>query len=134
MEVTMSSVLIVDDQPHMLELISEELRGMGCEVKSVEDVESVRRCFENSSPDLVLLDLYLKGFDGWEVLHDIKTWRPRVPVLIVTAYDSFRNDPRAAQADGYVVKSFTHLERLKQAIADLLAPNYRARSTFHASN
>jgi two-component system response regulator (stage 0 sporulation protein F) len=134
MEVTMSSVLIIDDQPHMLELISEELRDMGCEVESVGDVQAVKRCFENSSPDLVLLDLYLKGFDGWEVLHDIKTWRPRVPVLIVTAYDSYRNDPRASEADGYVVKSFTHLEKLKQAIADLLARNNLGRGPSHASN
>jgi two-component system response regulator (stage 0 sporulation protein F) len=129
-----TSFLIIDDQPHMRELVSEELRDMGCEVQSVGDAQAVRRCFENSSPDLVLLDLYLKGFDGWEVLHDIKTWRPGVPLLIVTAYDSYRNDPRASEADGYVVKSFTHLEKLKQAIADLLAPKYRARSTFHVSN
>jgi two-component system response regulator (stage 0 sporulation protein F) len=126
MEVTVSSILIVDDQPHMRALLSEELKDMGCEVESVDNVESVRRCFEDSSPDLVLLDLYLKGFDGWEVLHDIKRWRPRVPVLIVTAYDSFTNDPRASQADGYVVKSFTHLDKLKQKIADLLASKYHA--------
>ena len=129
----MSSILIVDDQPHMQALLSQELKDMGCEVESVDDVESVRRCFEDSPPDLVLLDLYLKGFDGWEVLHDIKRWHPRVPVLIVSAYDRFRNDPRASQADGYVVKSFTHLEKLKQAIADALASKYRAWSTSHAS-
>jgi two-component system response regulator (stage 0 sporulation protein F) len=133
MEVTVSSILIVDDQPHMRELFSEELRDMGCQVESVGDVESVRRCFEDSSPDLVLLDLYLKGFDGWEVLHDIKRWHPRVPILIVTAYDSFRNDPRASQADGYVVKSFTHLDKLKEKIADLLASRYHACGASAAS-
>jgi CheY-like chemotaxis protein len=133
MEVAVSSILIVDDQPHMQELLSEELKNMGCEVESVGDAKSVRRCFEDSSPDLVLLDLYLKGFDGWDVLKDIKRWRPRVPVLIVTAYDGFKNDPRASQADGYVVKSFTHLEKLKQAIADALASEYRACGASAAS-
>jgi two-component system response regulator (stage 0 sporulation protein F) len=123
MEAMMASILIVDDQPHIKQLLSEELRDMGCEVESVNDVESVRKRFEDSSPDLVLLDLYLKGFDGWGVLQDIKRWHPRVPVLIVTAYDSFRNDPRASQADGYVVKSFAHLDKLKEKIADLLAFN-----------
>jgi two-component system response regulator (stage 0 sporulation protein F) len=130
----MTSVLIIDDQPHMRELISEELRDIVCEVERVDNVQAVRRCFENSSPDLVVLDLYLKGFDGWEVLHNIKTWRPRVPVLIVTAYDSFRNDPRASEGVGYMVKSFVSLGEFKQEIADLLAPRYRSRSTFHASN
>ena len=130
----MKSILIIDDQPHMRQLLSGELGDIGCKVESVDDVKLVGQCFENSSPDLVILDLYLKGFDGWEVLQDIKRWHPRVPVLIVTAYDSYRNDPRVSQAEGYVVKSFTHVEKLKHAIADLLAPKYRARSTFHVSN
>jgi two-component system response regulator (stage 0 sporulation protein F) len=122
----MRSILIIDDQPHMRQLLSGELRDIGCEVESVDDVELVGQCFEHSSPDLVVLDLYLKGFDGWEVLRDIKRRHPRVPVLIVTAYDSYRNDPRASQADGYMVKSFAHLGKLKQKIADLLALNLPA--------
>jgi two-component system response regulator (stage 0 sporulation protein F) len=134
MEVKMSSILIIDDQPHMRQLLSEELWDIGCKVESVEDVKLVGQCFEDSSPDLVVLDLYLKGFDGWEVLGDIKRQHPRVPVLIVTAYDSYRNDPRASQADGYMVKSFAHLGELKQKIADLLARNNLGRGPSHASN
>ena len=122
----MRSILIIDDQPHMRQLLSEELWDIGCKVESVEDVKLVGQCFEDSSPDLVVLDLYLKGFDGWEVLGDIKRRHPRVPVLIVTAYDSYRNDPRASRADGYMVKSFTHLDELKQKIADLLGFNFPA--------
>jgi response regulator RpfG family c-di-GMP phosphodiesterase len=44
-EAIMRSILIIDDQPHMRELIPEELRDMGCEVQSVGNVQSVRRCF-----------------------------------------------------------------------------------------
>jgi two-component system response regulator (stage 0 sporulation protein F) len=120
-EAKMKSILIIDDQPHMRQLLSGELGDIGCKVESVDDVKLVGQCFENSSPDLVILDLYLKGFDGWEVLRDIKRRHPLVPVLIVTAYDSYRNDPRASRADGYMVKSFAHLDKLKQKIADLLA-------------
>jgi DNA-binding response OmpR family regulator len=70
-------------------------------------------------PDLVLLDLYLDGADGWELLRDIKRQHPQLPVLIVTAYDSFVDDPRLSQADGYFVKSLDFID-LKQKIADLL--------------
>jgi DNA-binding response OmpR family regulator len=70
-------------------------------------------------PDLVLLDLYLDGADGWELLRDIKRQHPQLPVLIVTAYDSFVDDPRLSQADGYFVKSLDFMD-LKQKIADLL--------------
>jgi DNA-binding response OmpR family regulator len=70
-------------------------------------------------PDLVLLDLYLDGSDGWELLRDIKRQDPELPVLIVTAYDSFVDDPRLSQADGYFVKSLNFID-LKQKIAQML--------------
>ena len=94
---------------------------MGWEIISANDPESVRECLKDGAPDLVLLDLYLKGFEGWQVLHDIKSWHPQTPVLIVTAYDNFKSDPRASQAEGYVVKSFTHLDELKGSIEGALS-------------
>ena len=117
----MLNMLIVDDQPHMQQLLCEELMDEGYSVESVANAESVQRYLEDSKPDLVLLDLYLNGFEGWDVLHDIKSKYPHLPVLIVTAYDTYADDPRLSEADGYVVKSFDVIESLKRKIADLLA-------------
>jgi two-component system response regulator (stage 0 sporulation protein F) len=86
----------------------------------VGDAESVKKCLDSSLPDMVLLDLYLKGFDGWEVLGDINNRNPGLPVLIVTAYDSFMDDPRVSQADGYIVKSFTRLDEIMEKIEGIL--------------
>jgi DNA-binding response OmpR family regulator len=119
---TMKNILVVDDQPHLQELFSEELREEGFGVMGVKDGESATRCLRKSEVDLVLLDLYLDGFEGWNVLSDIKTKHPQLPVLIFTAYDSYANDPRASQADGYMVKSFDALHRLKEKIVDLVRP------------
>jgi len=119
----MTNILIIDDQPHLQELFSEELMDEGYEVTSVSDSKSVRGCLENSRPDLVVLDLYLNGFEGWELLHDIKNEYPNLPVLIVTAYDNYRDDPRVSEADGYVVKCFSAIDSLKQKIMNLLAYN-----------
>jgi len=116
----MATILIVDDQPYMKELFSGDLIDEGHQVVWVGDAKSVRKCLDIFLPDMVLLDLYLKGFDGWEVLHDIKNWNPNLPVLIVTAYDSFMDDPRVSQADGYIVKSFTHLNEMKEKIHGIL--------------
>jgi len=116
----MATILIIDDQPYMKELFSGDLIDEGHQVVWVEDAESVRKCLDRFLPDMVLLDLYLKGFDGWEVLHDIKNWNPNLPVLIVTAYDSFMDDPRVSQADGYIVKSFTHLNEIIEKIHNIL--------------
>ena len=89
-------------------------------VVSLGDAGSVTGYLKDSKPDLVLLDLYLDGFEGWDVLRDIKSKYPRLPVVIVTAYDSYVDDPRSSQADAYVVKSFAALDGLKQKIAECL--------------
>jgi DNA-binding NarL/FixJ family response regulator len=73
----------------------------------------------SSNFDLVLLDLYLDGRDGFELLSTIKQECPALPVLVVTAYDSFAEDPRLSEAAGYFVKS-TDLDPLKEKIADVL--------------
>jgi len=88
----MVSILIVDDQPYIQELFSQELMGEGYKVLSTGDAESAKVCLENSKPDLVLLDLFLNGFEGWNVLHEIKRKDPHLPVLIVTAYDTYADD------------------------------------------
>ena len=115
----MPGILIVDDQPCVRALLSEELVLEGYRVEGLGDAESVRTRLRFMRPDLVLLDLYLDGADGWELLRDIKRQHPQLPVLIVTAYDSFVDDPRLSQADGYFVKSLDFMD-LKQKIADLL--------------
>ena len=119
-EADMASILIVDDQSYIQELFSQELMDEGYKVLSTGDAESAKVYVENSKPDLVLLDLYLNGFEGWDVLHDIKSKHPHLPVIIVTAYDTYVDDPRVSQATGYVVKSFVHFDELKQKIADVL--------------
>lgn len=116
----MANILIVDDQPHLRELFSLELTDEGHRVYSVGDAESVNCYLVHSQPDLVLLDLYLHGFEGWDVLQNIKSQYPYLPVLIVTAYDNFAQDPRLSQADGYILKNFDAIESLKQKIAELL--------------
>jgi DNA-binding response OmpR family regulator len=116
----MARILIVDDQPYLQELFGQELVDDGYSVVSAGDIESAKRSLEDEKPDLVLLDLYLNGFEGWNLLDEIKHKEPFLPVLIVTAYDSYMHDPRVSRADGYVLKSFTHLEDLKWKIAHVL--------------
>ena len=89
-------------------------------VVSLGDAESVTGYLKDSEPDLVLLDLYLDGFEGWDILRYIKRMYPHLPVVIVTAYDSYADDPRLLQAEGYVVKSIVALDKLKQKIAEVL--------------
>jgi two-component system response regulator (stage 0 sporulation protein F) len=123
----MANILVVDDQPYIGELLKEELAGNGHRITCLGDADYLMSVLEDSRPDIVLLDLYLRGFEGWDLLEKIKRYDPSVPVLIVSAYDTFVNDPRLAKADGYVIKD-TNTEHLKQKIyenltASSLQPN-----------
>ena len=116
----MSKILIIDDQPYVRELLSEELEDEGYTVASIGDAESLTRYLSDSKPDLVLLDLFLTGLKGWDLLLDIKAKHPLLPVLIVTAYDNYVDDPRLSQADGYLIKNIPSFDGLKKKIAEIL--------------
>lgn len=110
----MSNILIIDDQPYLRELFSHDLIKEAYQVWSAADAESVKGYLENSNLDLVLLELSVQGFRGWGMLKEIRQKTPQLPVLIVTAYDGYKNEPRASESDGYVVKDFIHLDKLKE--------------------
>ncbi len=128
----MPTILIVDDQACIRKLFSEELDFEGYRVETARNGESARAHLRFSRPDLVLLDLYLDGPNGWEVLSDIKRQDPSLPVIILTAYDSFRDHPLVSLADGYVVKSADFTE-LKQEIANVLRQKLKCKIRVEAS-
>jgi DNA-binding response OmpR family regulator len=132
----MPNILIVDDQPCVRKLISQELIRDGHQVDGFADAESVMRHLKSSRPDLVLLEPYLHGPDGWELLRYIKKQDPDLRVLIVTACDSFLDDRRVYLADGCLKKSFDFF-KLKQKIANLLggkpSPQGEFESNRHSS-
>lgn len=116
----MAKILIVDDQQCIRGLIAAELADEGYQVATAGGAESVKAYLRFSPPDLVILDLYLDGDNGWEMLRDVKSEHPHLPVVIFTAHDSFAEDPRLSEADGYVIKS-TDFRPLKQNISKALS-------------
>jgi DNA-binding NtrC family response regulator len=116
----MANILIIDDQKWVIDLCREELAGEGHRVLATDYIESVRKNVFSFKPDLVLLNLYLKhGFVVWDILRDIKMQDPNLPLLIVTAHDNYLFDYRLSQADGYVIKSHSVCDELKQKISSL---------------
>jgi two-component system response regulator (stage 0 sporulation protein F) len=116
----MANILLLDDQPYMGEFLSEELSEEGHSLTCMVDADSLLLYLEDETPDLILLDLYLDGFEGLDLLETIKNGRSSsVPVLILTAYDSFQEDPRASLAQGYIIKDI-YTENLKKKISEVL--------------
>jgi DNA-binding NtrC family response regulator len=116
----MPAILIVDDQPYMRHLFNVELTDDDYTVIHAENVEEARVYLDNFRLDLVILDLYINGFKGWDLLNEVKREYPDLPVLIVTAYDNLMNDPRAMLADGYLIKNFDNVNHIGQKVHDLL--------------
>ena len=124
----MTNILIVDNEPYVRELLMEELVDEGYLVEVTGDAESVNKLLTSSKPDLVLLDLYMNGKDRWDVLCDIKRQYPCLPILLLTAYDGYGNDPRLSHADGYVIKS-SDFSELKQKIKIVMEGRMRFLKT-----
>jgi DNA-binding response OmpR family regulator len=112
----MPKILVVDDQEHVRLLYSEELKEAGYEVITAESGYKLLERIEEEKPDLVTLDIKMVGYNGLDILQDIRNDFYVLPVILSTAYDSFKEDVRSIAADFYVVKSFD-LTELKKKIA-----------------
>ncbi|GDX22348.1 DNA-binding response regulator [Actinomycetes bacterium] len=104
----MTSVLVVDDDQDLAEMLGIVLNGAGIEVDLVSRGDEVMDVFRNNPPDLVLLDLMLPGLDGIEVCRQIRAFSVRVPIVMLTAKSDTHDVVLGleAGADDYMVKPF----------------------------
>ncbi|MEO8475927.1 MAG: response regulator transcription factor [Actinomycetota bacterium] len=107
----MTQVLVVDDEPMVREVLARYLEAEGFGVITAGDGEEALDRFEESRPDLVLLDLMLPRIDGFEVLDRMRTVA-RVPVIMLTARgeETDRVVGLDLGADDYVTKPFSPRE------------------------
>ena len=68
----MKTILLVEDDPFLIDIYTTKLKNSGFSVETVTDGEECLRKLEEKMPDLLLLDIVLPGMDGWGVLRDIK--------------------------------------------------------------
>ncbi len=111
-------VLVVDDDPSIRLLYKEELEEEGYEVQVASSGQEALRVFDEFEPDIVTLDILMPDMDGIQVLRKMKEKRPRVPVIMSTAYD-YRDDFAVWASEAYVVKS-SDLTELKKTIREIL--------------
>ncbi len=111
----MARILVLDDNGLISDLIKEELALAGHTVSALGDAELAGDAVDRFGPDLLILDLYMNRRDRWDILARVKDRFPNLPVIIHSAYEGYRQDPRALLADGFVLKSAS-LERLKENV------------------
>jgi DNA-binding response OmpR family regulator len=115
----MAKILIVDDEEHIRFLYSEELSDEGYEVVTADSGFKLLERIESEKPDLIVLDIKMVDYNGLDLLQDIRNKFYDLPVILCTAYDTFKEDMKSIAADYYVIKSFDLTElktRIKQAL------------------
>jgi len=99
------TVLIADDETALLELYDEEFRRAGYQVKTAQDAHGALAIVESQPVDCVIMDIRMPGEDGLEAVSKIRQLNRELPIVLNTAYDSYKNDFHTWLADAYVVKS-----------------------------
>ncbi|MCB2189647.1 MAG: response regulator [Deltaproteobacteria bacterium] len=111
----MAKILIVDDEEHIRFLYSEELTDEGYDVVTADSGRDLLERIEKEKPNLIILDIKMVDYNGLDLLQDIRNKYYDLPVILCTAYDTFKEDMKSIAADFYVIKSFD-LTELKNKI------------------
>jgi DNA-binding response OmpR family regulator len=118
----MARILLVDDEQYIRELYSEELSAEGHNVATLATGHNLVKKIKHLQPDVVVLDIRLVDYDGLELLQEIRNEHHDLPVILCTAYDTYKYDQKSIAADYYVIKSFD-LSQLKIAIKKAIEAN-----------
>ncbi|MEA3296849.1 MAG: response regulator [candidate division Zixibacteria bacterium] len=106
------SIMIVDDELMMRNLLEKILAREGYKVLSAEDGEAALEILTNTKVDIVISDIKMPGMDGFGLLGIIKQDYPQVGVIIMTTYgDTYTvKDALLLGADEYITKPFKSYE------------------------
>jgi len=101
-------VLVADDDQEVLDLMTESMTTLGCQVLTARDGEEALQLFQAERPPLVITDLKMPKLDGLALMRAIKEAEPRTEVLVLTAHADLASAIRAVQqgAFDYLRKPF----------------------------
>jgi len=102
-------ILVVDDEPDMVENCTRILRRAGYRVLATTDPERALALVESERPDVVLTDLKMPGIDGMELMRRAHELDPTLPIIMITAFGSIESAVAAIKAGAfdYLPKNFS---------------------------
>jgi two-component system nitrogen regulation response regulator NtrX len=95
------SILIVDDEPSIVQSLSGLLTDEGFEIITASNGYEALKIIDSESPDLVLLDIWMPGIDGIETLKEIKKSSATVPVIIITGHGNVETAVKATKLGAF---------------------------------
>ena len=108
----MHTVLIVDDEPNYLIVLSELLSEEGYETLTADNGRQALEIARAGDPDLIITDMKMPDMDGFALLEEVKKFNPHLPVIMITAYGEVEKAVRAMNsgAFNYLTKPFNNDE------------------------
>lgn len=114
------TILVIDDEENIRMLYQAELSyEEGYKVMTAESASEGLEILKNEKIDLVVLDIMMPEMDGLEMLEKIRTDYGNIPVILCTAYGTYKQDIKSMKADDYVMKS-SNTTALKKSIRNIL--------------
>ena len=120
------SILIIDDEADVRELVADVLAGLGHSVTVAGGGREGLARFETGRYDLVLTDLGMPDFNGWDVARAVKASRPDVPVLLLTGWADAASPADVPRVEGIIKKPFD-LKQLAAVVSQALAASDAGR-------
>jgi DNA-binding response OmpR family regulator len=115
----MKKILVVEDEKALSLLYKEELTEEGYKVTAVFSADAALEALARETFDLIVTDIRMPGKNGIELVSRVMSQWPDIPIIINTAYQSYKDDFKTWAADAYIVKS-SSLEELKDKIKELI--------------
>ncbi len=118
-----AKILIVDDQPDNLRLLSKILLGEGYEVRKAINGSTALMGVQTLAPDLILLDINMPGLDGYQVCQELKSDRQtkQIPIIFLSASNEVTDKVKAFEVGGvdYITKPFQVAEVLARVATQI---------------
>lgn len=113
-------ILVIDDDPHIVMIVSTLLKHHGYEVVTAYSAEEGLRQAYLTHPDLVILDIMMPSMDGWEVCRRLRELAD-MPIIFLTAKGDIRDVVKGLEmgADDYLIKPFDNHELVARVKAHL---------------
>ena len=123
-------ILVVDDDPSLVRMISQVLTDKGFEVLQANNGQEALRLLFAQKPDLMLLDVVMPGMDGWQTCSRIRDISPAIPIIMLTGQRKTEDDVVRGLdygADDYLLKPVGNKElvaRVRAALRRAELPSY----------
>lgn len=117
-------ILIIEDEEFLRELISQKLKNEGFEILRAVNGEDGIKIAKEEKPELILLDLFLPGIDGWEVIKELKkdSLSNKIPIIILSNYGQKEYIERGLKlgADDFLIKAHFAPDEIVKKIKGVL--------------